>query len=200
MPHLIEQPLEAPLAGPKRIRWTRDQCTMIATAGILTGRYELIEGEIYSKMGQNAPHAYVVKAVMVWLAHIFGLDYVRDQLPITVGGENAEHNEPEPDVVVTTLPYTAFSQRHPQPAEIRLLVEVSDSTLAFDLNTKSRVYAGEGVTDYWIVDVSARRLLVMRAPGPAGYASTVAFSEDERCAPLADPEAAVLVADLLPPL
>ena len=71
---------------PNRVRWTTSQCRAIVEAGVLTGRYELIEGDIIPKMGQKPSHAYVVGVLMAWLIATFNSAYVRIQLPITLAG------------------------------------------------------------------------------------------------------------------
>ena len=61
---------------PNRIRWTRRQCATMRDDGILTGRYELIDGEILSKMGQKPAHAYVIQALLTWLTGLFGAEFL----------------------------------------------------------------------------------------------------------------------------
>lgn len=67
------------------------------------------------------------------------------------------------------------------------------------------LYARAGIADYWIVNIPDRRVEVYREPVPDGaapfgwrYGRTLALGPDERVSPLAAPEAAVTVADLLP--
>ena len=199
MPVTMPYPPEGPAQPPNRVRWTRDQCTLIQDALILVGRYELVDGEILSKMGQKPAHAYVIRAVMAWLIRIFGENAIQVQLPIHIVGDDAEYNEPEPDCAVLASPAKTFADHHPGPSELHLVVEISDSSLGFDLNTKARLYGNAGIAEYWVVDILARRLVVFRNPGATGYASIVAYSESEVCAALASPANTVLVSELLPP-
>lgn len=188
-----------PEAAPGRIRWTRQQCAAIQEAGILTGRYELIEGEILVKMGQKPPHAFVIRALLAWLAQLFGVERVQIQSTIAVAVSDSDYNEPEPDAAVTTQPYTAYLERHPGPADLLLVIEVSDTTLRFDLSTKAALYARAGIDDYWVVDLAGRQIVVHRQPTPEGYQEIIAYAEAEELAPRARPEARVRVASLLPP-
>jgi len=130
----------SPTPVPHRVRWTREQCRLMQAEGILIGRYELADGQIVSKIGQNPPHAYVIRALMAWLVRLFGEDYVQVQLPIHIVGEDAEHNDPEPDCAVLALPARQFADHHRLPSELRLVIEVADMTLEFDLKTKARGY------------------------------------------------------------
>jgi Uma2 family endonuclease len=188
-----------PETAPNRIRWTRQQCDAIRDAGILTDHYELIDGEIISKMGQKPPHSYVITALLTWLTRLFGADCLRIQSTLRITDPEGNYNEPEPDVAVTIQPYTAYSARHPGPADLLLLIEVSDTTLRFDLTTKAALYAGAGIRDYWVVDVIGRRILVHRNPTDAGYQNITAFTENETVATLAHPNTTICVSDLLPP-
>ena len=52
---------------PNRVRVTRRMCESLRNNDFLTGRYELIDGEVISKMGQNPPHAYVIRRLFSFL-------------------------------------------------------------------------------------------------------------------------------------
>lgn len=185
-------------SAPNRIRWTRHQCDAIVDAGILHGRYELVDGEILTKMGQKPLHAAVIQLLTAWLAQGFGVQFVRIQLTIDVSESSPLYDEPEPDAAVTAQPATAYISRHPGPADLLLLVEVADSTVRFDLSKKAALYARAGIQDYWVLDLPGRVVYVHRQPAEEGFAEIVVYSANERIAPLARPEAAVMVSDLLP--
>ena len=180
---------------PARKRWTRAECEMLERAGFLPQRYELIAGEIYDKMTVNPPHCITLLLLAEWLVAVFGFLHTRTQDPIHLPHEESK---PEPDVAVTREPVTAYRQQHPAPSDLLLVAEVSDSTLAFDLNQKAALYARAGIADYWVADVVGRRFLVHRQPTPNGYQEITVYTEDETLSPLARPEASVRVADLLP--
>jgi len=179
---------------PDRIRWTRQECAQLAEAGFLTGRYELIDGEIIRKMGQGWMHSDVIVRLTTLFAALFG-SLLRIQLPMTVPGDT---NEPEPDVAVTEQPRSAYRGRHPDAQEMLLVVEVADSTLAFDLNIKSRLYARSGVRDYWVIDVIGRRVMVHRNPTSDGYQIVTTHEETETISLLLRPDISLPVTELLP--
>lgn len=183
---------------PNRRRWTCDECRQMAEIGLLEGRYELIDGEILSLLGQNPPHRMTLMLIAGWLVSLFCFYTVQMQGPIAILGEEGETNEPEPDIAVTREPTTAYRTRHPEPQELLLLVEVADTTLGFDLHIKSRLYARHGVQEYWVMDVNGRRLHRHRMPAAAGYDEVVILTEEQTIAPLARPEATMRVGDLLP--
>ncbi len=185
---------------PRRVRWTREQCRAMRESGVLTGRYELIDGEIFDKMGQGPLHAYVIVRLMTWLVTLFGGDFVRIQLPIQVPEADNDTSEPEPDAAVLSRRAAEFLEQTPGVADVLLLVEVSDTTLVFDSKTKAALYARAGVEDYWVIDLNERRVLVHRQPGPHGYGEVIAYLADEQVASLSRPQATIPVSELLPPL
>lgn len=159
------------------------------------GRFELIEGDIVDKRGRKPPHVLVVTLVFRALAAIFGFDLIQSQAPVALD----EHNEPEPDAAALVRPLREYLTRGtPTPEEVRLVVEIADTTLAADLTAKAALYARFGIAEYRVVDIAARRLVVHRQPGAGGYADVVSYSEAEEAAPLAAPHSTVRVADLLP--
>jgi Uma2 family endonuclease len=184
---------------PNRVRFTRAQCDVIQEAGVLTGRYELIDGEIISKMGQNPPHGAIGVLLYAWLTSVFGALSVRIQTTIDIGDADPEHNRPEPDAAVTLEPTSAYFDRFPGPDDLALVAEISDSTVRFDRTTKAALYALAGIREYWIVDIAGQQVFIHRQPAPEGYAEVSVHGRDQKIATLARPEASVLVSDLLPP-
>src|SRR5579864_4800347 len=90
----------APLI-PRRKRWTREECALLESSGIWQQqRLELIDGELNSKMGQNAPHVAFVNWLLRWLVEAFGWGRVFQDAPIDVAAEDNPTNEPEPDLYV----------------------------------------------------------------------------------------------------
>jgi Uma2 family endonuclease len=198
MPQAVEPVRGAPEPAPNRVRWTRSQCEVIRDAGVLTGRYELIDGEIISKMGQKPPHAAVIGFLQRWLVRVFGVDFVRAQATIDIGDADPDHNEPEPDVVVMRLPMDDYYTRHPAPEDLLLVAEVSDTTLRFDRMKKAALYSLAGIQEYWVLDVNGRQIFVHRQPSPDGYLDITAYGAEESVATVARPEASIRVGDLLP--
>lgn len=194
-----------------RKRWTRNECEFLVQNELLVGRYELIDGEIPLKsdyrerkgeaqptMSQKRRHAIAIVLLIQWLISVFGGDRVQCQLPIDVASEDNDTNEPEPDAAVFVQPITTYVERHPGPVDLLLVVEVSDTTLRFDLRTKALPYARAGIVEYWVLDVTGRRLYVHRQPTATGYGEVLEYAEDETLSPLARLEASVRAADLLP--
>jgi Uma2 family endonuclease len=195
----IETPARPVPLVPPRKRWTREECAALAALGLFEQeRLELVEGELISKMGKNRPHANSALLLAEWLVHIFGFRFVNQEQPIDVAPEDNPTNEPQPDLIVLKRESTLFPSSKPRPEDLRLVVEVADTSLNFDLTTKATLYARAGIIEYWVLDVTGRRLLVHRDAKAGGYASIIAYSEHERVAPLAAPKAEFRVADAFP--
>ncbi len=172
---------------PRRMKFTRENCKFLEESGILTGRYELLEGDILFKMAMNRPHVQVLMRIAEVLVAIFGFRFVQTQCAIDVPEPDQSTSEPEPDIAVTTVDLTLL-ERNPSPENVLLLVEVSDATLYRDKVRKSALYARAGFQEYWIADVNARQLLVHRDPSPGGYRDIQAYSEGETVSLLARPD------------
>ena len=198
MPTLVtEAPYRpVPLDAPRK-RWTREDCALLDSVGAFE-RLELVEGELINKMGKRRPHQIVLGLTMEWLTRVFGTRFVSQETPIDVRPEDNPSSEPEPDIVVLNRDYTEFRETNPQPNNIRLLVEVSDSTLSLDLNTKAALFARAGIIEYWVMDVGARRIVVHRGPEAGRYSQVAAYGDSESVAPLAAPESALVVGPAFP--
>ncbi len=180
-------------------RWTREAYQRAAAAGLFDDkRVELLDGEIWIMPPQLTPHATAIRRTFSALRKVFGDGFdVSMQLPVTI----SNWSEPEPDVTVARGTAEDFADHHPGPAEIALLVEVSDSTLRKDQSRKARAYAQAGITDYWIVSLVDGRLEVYRDPTPEGvYQSVTACDPQAALSSSAQPDVEIRVADLLPPM
>lgn len=186
-----------PQTDPRPRRWTREEYYRAAELGLFRPgeRLELINGEIIEKVSPvGKPHRVATFKTTEALAEAFGAGYyVDDEIPIVV----SDGAEPQPDVVVAVGSADDYDP-HPRPADVRLLVEVSDSTLAYDQRDKAALYAAEGIPEYWIVNLPARRLEVHRSPVNGVYLSRTIHLESDSVSPLAAPHALLRVADLLP--
>lgn len=181
---------------PPRKRWTRAEVESLSTSALAGERLELVEGELVSKMGKKRPHVNALVLLLGWLVQEFGLRFVNPEAPIDVAPEDNPSSEPEPDLVVLSRDLTHFQTANPRPSDLLLVVEISDTTLGFDLTTKARLYARARIAEYWCVDIISRRLIVHRDPQLGQYRSVVAYSESESVAPLAKPDAYLLVSSV----
>lgn len=133
---------------PPAARFSRSDVDRMLEAGLLEGkRFELIEGELTDKVGQNPPHAGVIQFLLEWFAHLFGVQKVRVQLSLEVSGADRDRNMPEPDLAVVVEAKAEYRRRHPRADETVLVVEVADTSLRQDLFMKRDRYARAGVPE-----------------------------------------------------
>lgn len=178
-----------PLADIPRKVWTREEAHALVDLGFPNAdKWELIGGELIDKMGKNRPHVIWQGRIHTWLQVVFGNDRVEFESPSDVAAEDNTHNEPEADLKVLKRPSQDYAS-NPQPEDILLLIEISDSTVRFDLGPKAKLYARAGIAEYWVLDIPGRRLVVHREPEGGRYRSVVAYEAHEEVAPLAAPEA-----------
>jgi Uma2 family endonuclease len=183
---------------PAHKKWTRDECEALVQAGLIDPeRYELIEGELIFKMPKRPPHNVALFLLGNWLRSVFGEAFIVQEPGIDVAPEDIPTSEPEPDAIVLALPAVEFRTSLARPADIRLAIEVSNTTLGFDLTKKAALYARALIPEYWVLDINGRRLIVHRDPSEGRYQSVIAYAEDEPVSPLANPKATIRARDLL---
>lgn len=190
MPNVLIEPVnnQLEIMCSHRKRWTRDEVRALAEAGTADiERLELIEGELYDTMGKGVPHMLIVHQMVELLREMFGSDRVVQEGSIEVETRDRQTSEPEPDAIVLNRSVKSFT-KWVTAADLSLLVEVSDSSLRFDLNIKANLYARACIADYWVVDVKARRVIVHRSPSEGRFRSVASYDVTESIAPLAAPQ------------
>jgi Uma2 family endonuclease len=152
-----------------RRRFARAEYHRMAEAGILgeDDRVELIRGEIVEMSPIGRRHrAFVGNLNQLLAVRLAGRAVVWMQNPIVL----AEDTELQPDVVVLRRGAVSYRDRDASGEDVLLLIEVAESSLAYDRSTKLRLYAEAGIPEYWVVDCAAETVEVHRAPtGPDGY-------------------------------
>ncbi|MBK1702652.1 Uma2 family endonuclease, partial [Thiococcus pfennigii] len=137
-------------------------------AGILApdARYELIDGEIVDMSPIGPPHAGKTNRLTAILAEaLHGRAIVSAQNPIILGDFSA----PQPDVAILRYRDDYYEQSHPTAPDVLLLIEVADTSLAYDRGAKLTLYARYRVPEVWIVDIPGGHLDIHRDPDGARY-------------------------------
>jgi len=165
-----------------RHRLTVDDYYDMAKVGVLgpQDRVELIAGEVLDMSPIGSLHAALVTAVARWLTLAAGdRGLVAVQNPLRLDAAS----EPQPDITLLRPQADFFAAAHPGPADALLVVEVAESSLAFDLGVKVPLYAGHGIPEVWVIDAATRTTHRFRSPGPEGYAAEqiIAASEPLDC-------------------
>jgi Uma2 family endonuclease len=178
-------------------RFTLDEYHRMGETGILGAddRVELIEGEIIEMAPIGSRHAATVTRIHYLFSRRLGdraVVWVQNPLRL------ARHNsEPVPDVMLLVPRTDFYAGGLPEPADVRLLIEVADSSLLYDRRTKFPLYARAGVAEAWLVHLDARRLEIHRGAGDAGYRDVGVPRGDETFSADAFPDLTLTLRDLL---
>jgi len=150
----------------------------------------------YELMVISAKHAWAVDRLNAWsFRNTDPADaIVRIQSPTRIP---KLESEPEPDVL--WLVNKDYSSSHPEPEDVLLLIEVAESSLAYDTGEKARLYAEAGIADYWVIDLAEDCVEVFRDPQPTGYRSRQTYRGDEEVRPLAFPDVSLQPSALFRP-
>lgn len=156
------------IADVQRVKLTIDDYLLLDRSGALAeyGRTELVDGVILALSPQYMPHAFA-KAEMAYRLRR-ALEAQGSSLYVGIEASVAipPVGMPQPDIFLTSAPR---SQGAVPVASIALVVEISSSTLNFDIREKAEMYAAGGVPEYWVVDLEGRAVHQMWLPGAEGY-------------------------------
>ena len=178
---------------PEDRHWTVEEFYRAAAAGQIDDpdRLELVHGRL-NKIMQGDRHANLCSRLSRQLRR--ALDpplFARDEKPVHI----AFDGEPIPDVMFTYQ--EEYEGRHPFPEDVALLVEVSDTSAAYDLGEKALLYSQAGITDYWVVLVNEAAIVRHRQPTSEGYQQVTRLAGADTLSPLVVPEAVWTVNALL---
>jgi Uma2 family endonuclease len=170
MSTITSTPTIPPPPPPPVRRITVDEYERMIKAGVLEdpGKIELIDGFLVNKMGKSAEHSYAALSANEILGARLPTGWsARLEQPVRI----PDYDEPEPDVAVVRGSRLDYRHRIPGPADIAMLVEVSDSSLGGDRTKKLSAYARAGIPVYWIIDMVDGQVDVYSEPSPSGYRS-----------------------------
>ena len=178
--------------GLPRWRWTTAELVRLTELGAFTAedRFELIGGEIVPMSPVGRRHEVLAEMIE---------EHFRSKASADVRIVNerqfnlADDTYCKPDIFVRPAAIRSYDVRGDA---VLLVVEVSASSLAFDLSTKAALYARHGVREYWVIDAATLVTSVHRGPGPDGYAEKRAFAATDMLTPVLVPALAVRLADL----
>jgi Uma2 family endonuclease len=176
----------------------QDYDQIIAT-GVFDGRrIEFIEGRICEMTPIGDEHEHAVDELNEWSVLSVARLGVRVRIQETLGLPSLE-SVPQPDVSWIDKEAIRKSRTRPRAEDVLLVIEVADTSLAYDLGEKANLYAAAGIRDYWVVDCRNRRVVVHREPSESGYGSVEEFSGEEAISPLSHPDVAIIPEVLFKP-
>ncbi|AIT05494.1 hypothetical protein MC45_02745 [Sphingomonas taxi] len=183
------------ITTPRRVKLRVEDYLALDAAGAFDayGKTELLDGEIVHVNAQHRPHARIKSRLFRLLAD--ALDRIDSGLEALVEGSIAmpPHNVPEPDIALTTEPE---GDGLIPLASLALVIEVADTSLRNDLGRKRKVYAQEGVPEYWVIDVRGRVIHQMADPKGTGFATQRRVPLGEVITALTIPELTISTIDI----
>lgn len=183
---------------PRHHRITADEYHRMAEVGLLApdARVELIEGEILEMAPIGLDHAGVVNQ----LNHLF-VHAVADRAIVQIQGPArlSHYSEPQPELVLLKPRADFYRTAGAGPGDVYLVIEVSDTTLRYDLRKKVPLYARHEIPEVWIVDLPGSQLHVFRTPIEGQYRDTFSTGEPGVASLSLLPEVSVDLSRLLRP-
>jgi Uma2 family endonuclease len=169
---------QSAMPQPVQLRFTVDEYYKMIELGMLKDyeKAEIIEGELIKKMTVGDRHASIVNTL-----NRFFVKNVPDNVLVSIQNpiRLSDYDEPEPDVALADL--TKYDgKRHPRPAEILLIVEVSDTTLKYDRDVKLPLYAEAEIPEVWIVNLPKEIVEVHTKPNVGLYQAVKIYNRGER--------------------
>jgi Uma2 family endonuclease len=158
-------------------------------------RVELILGQIFTMAAKGTRHTVSTTRLITELPMLIQRRaIVRCQDPISL----PNNSEPEPDIVIARLRSDEYVNTHPSPEDIILVIEVADSSIKFDRDTKAPLYAAAGISEYWIVNLIDNRLEIYRQPEGSIYTSIQIVTPPQTIVLPQFPEIVVQIGDFFP--
>jgi Uma2 family endonuclease len=177
MIHATPSQLIAQFANEVGIRrFTVDEYHRLSSCGVLdeSDRVELLNGVISPKMIHSHLHDATVCIIEELIRNRLSPGWtIRVQCAITLS-----HSEPEPDIAVVAGPVTRYLQEHPSQNDIKLIIEVAESSLARD-RLKATIYAEANVPCYWIVNLTEKVVEVYSEPLDGVYNRRLIYSSND---------------------
>jgi len=183
-------------ADAEKRRFTTDEYYAMGRAGIFTerDRVELIDGEILEMTPIGPAHAAAVdRAADVLMRNVRPHAIVRVQGPIRLD----TLSEPQPDITLLRPPADSYRHSHPQPADVLLVVEISDSSLRYDRDVKASLYARHAIVEYWLVDLASGTVNCYTSPHAERYSEVAVRTRGAFVAPTTLPDCVISVDALL---
>ena len=176
----------------ERKRFSVDDYYRMAEEGILSQqeRVELIDGEVVVMSPIGPRHAACVTSATRELVRIVGdAALVRPGNPVRLNA----FNEPQPDFTLVRPRADLYASGHPGPNDVMLVVEISESSLAYDRGVKAALYAEWGLVEYWVADLKTDRMWIYCSPENGTYQTVDERRQGDTIAPSLLPACAVTV-------
>lgn len=149
-------------------------------------RVELIDGEVRLMSPIGPLHAAIVNRLTALISQRLGATVILSvQNPIQLH----DYSEPQPDLTLLQPRDDFYSHGHPRPDDVVLLIEIADTSIAYDRDEKIPHYADAGIAEAWLIDINNQTIEQYTQPRHGGYRKKLIVAYDE-----------LIVAEALPQL
>lgn len=157
-------------------------------------RVELLDGVIVEMSAKKTKHAIINDQIAEFLIVNFTKRaVVRNQNPIILD----DFSEPEPDIVLVKPPAAKYLAKHPTPADVLLIIEISDTTVRRD-RRKAGNYARAGIVQYLLLNVETEEIEDYREPSRDGYRFKKTHRVEDDFTLVAFPETTIKASEFFP--
>ena len=166
--------------GLPRIKWTVEEFDSMTAHGFFTenDRIELLGGEFVPMSPKGNRHEIVRDELQ---------DFIIQRLPrearisSEIGWRPDPHSYLEPDILLYPRGFIGNSV---PPAEVLILIEVADTSLAYDSGLKAKIYSKLGVREYWVVNAKTLDTIVHRDPQGENYSDVRVVAKADAVTPV----------------
>jgi len=157
-------------------------------------RIELWEGEFVEMSPIGKRHAGSVDFIADYLREILGRKVIiRVQSPIILD----DLSEPQPDVCLLKRREDFYRHTDAMAKDVLLAIEVADSTVRYDRDTKFPRYATNGIKEAWLIDLENDRVEIHSEPTEFGYSLVKISHRGQIAESNVFPEIKIAVEDIL---
>jgi Uma2 family endonuclease len=176
--------------------FTVDEYHRMGDAGVFSedDRVELIEGEILKLSPIGSRHAASVNRLNMLFNNLLGgRAIVSVQNPVVLN----DFSEPEPDISILRLRGDFYGAAHPTATDVLLVIEVADTSFAYDHEIKLPAYARSGIPEVWLVDLPAETVGVHTELLNGSYRTVRSYRRGDSITPLHFPDLSIEIASIL---
>lgn len=177
---------------PERLKFTLTDVDAMVRAGLMpeNARVELIDGDLIHMASEGGFHAnHKVELVRWFVRNLPDAFRVGPDMTLRLSQSDA----PEPDLYIFP---TSRREEEVRGPDLALVIELSDTTLSYDLRRKALLYASFDVQEYWVVEISRRQVHVHTRPGVSGYETVSVRGYDDQLTPDALPGLVLRLSEL----
>ena len=191
--------VKAPQIARESRKFTVDEYFRMVEEGILQEdeRVELIEGDILHMPPMGPPHySGIMRYTRVFRQFPVEKFALLIQAPLPLD----EHSAPEPDIALLKFLEDDYAGGYAGPDDTLLVIEIAESSLAYDRGVKAHLYGRAGIPETWVLNLPGDCIERFTEPGPDGYTQHTVLRRGDRVPPVSLPDVELAVDDLLLPV